>query len=251
MLREFLQEVTKLANAAESVQIVEKFGNGKTRYRKPDGTLFEMDSPAEPRKHNALDLSAVCDFANSNKDSVVWYSRSGVVCLIDDATRRDRVTLNLTYSPQMKLLQSLEANSKQFTQAELVLTLRTTFADCLADEVSASLLPAVRAVTFTKNAEGESVIDHGKASVGKRLTEKATGAVAIPEYVTIRVPVFATAFSFAMPIRCAVDVDASAERFKLIPLPLQIENAIKAAEDSIFEAVEEMLEGSPLYYGIP
>lgn len=254
MLKELLDSIVQLGRESQNVQTVKEFRDGTTRYRKPDGSLVEMQSPPDPRAHKALDLSAIVEFALENVgDSVIWYNRSAVVCLINDETRRDRVTLEMAYSPQMRLLMQLEQNPKQFTQSELVLILRTTFNGCYQDEISKSLLPAVRAVTFTKNSEGESTVDHGKASIGKKLTEKVTGAVAIPEYVTLKVPVFANAFDFTRQIRCAVEIDVSKERFQLIPLPLEIEKAISASEASIAEDIAELIGEveTPIRYGSP
>lgn len=251
MLKELLDAVVELGREADEVQIVREFKDGTIHYREPGGSIEELKIPPDPRGHKALDLSAIIEFASNHADSAIWYSRCGVVCLIDDETRRDRVTLDLSFSPQLRLLIALEQNPKAYTQAELVLMLRTTLAGCFADDASGQLLPAIRAVKFTRNSEGESAIDHGKASIGKKLTEQATGAVAIPEVVTFRVPIFARAFAFVGRIKCAVDIDASTETFKLIPLPLEIEHAISAAEIEIRKTLEEAGTETPIRYGTP
>ena len=252
MLKELLDGLVELAQKSDAIQIVHEAKDGTTLYRSTTGAIGHFDRPPDPRNHKALDSSAVTDFASVNDGSVIWYSREAVVCLINDETRRDRVTLTLEYSPQMKFFRQLEANGTAHTQAQLVLILRTTLAGCAEDEAAKTLLPAIRAVKFTKTSEGEAAIDHGRASIGKRLTEQATGAVAIPETVVFKIPVFANAFQFECPVICAVDVDAGKETFRLIPLPLEIERAIVEAEGKIFDELHASEgTGRPIYYGAP
>lgn len=252
MLKELLDGLVELAKKSDSTQILFESKNGEVMYRRAsDGTIGTFEKPPDPRQHKALDLSAVTEFAADNDGSVIWYSREAVVCLIDDETRRDRVTLTLDFSPQIKLLRKMEAEGTTYMQAPLVLLLRTTLAECAADETTETLLPSVRSITFTKTAEGQSVIDHGKASVGKRLTEQATGAKAIPETVAFEVPIFAAAFYFTGTIKCAVDVDAGKETFRLIPFPLEIERAISDAELKIQSEILESDTKRPIHYGAP
>lgn len=251
MLAELFEAVTTQARKTDAVQIVKEFQDGTIAHRVGAGPLAFLQSPPTPRNHKALDLSAIIEFAEIDpKKSAVWYSRSGVVCLTDDGTRRDKVSLSLDYSPQLKLLQRWEASAVCQSQRAILLDLRTTLAGCEFDEESKLLMPSIQCVTFTKNSEGTAEVKPGKASIGKKLTEQATGATPIPLYVTFNVPIFATAFNFTGTVRCAVDVDAGDEKFRLIPLPLQIETAIAGVEGLIMGSLKSGTK-APVRYGSP
>lgn len=226
------------------------------------GGLQHIEADPAPRAHAALSLETICAFAKSNKNSAVWYSRTGVVCLTDDTTRRDRVSLGLSYSAPLRRLQELEATGSVIQHKQLIFMLRTTFANCLAQ--AGTLLDILRSIRWKNSADGSSTIAHGKASIGKQIEQSIEGLDAIPEYVTLSVPIFhSNVIARLFSVRCALEPDPATQSFQLIPLPREIELAIAGAEDAI---QEELLQGltvgvaetsdpsqlaAPLYYGTP
>lgn len=217
---------------------------------KRDGTIDVVTALPEPRDHEAGNLTAIIQFASAMDVPAVWYSRKAVVCLCDDETRRDRVTLKLELSPQVKQLMAFESSPRQLKQAELVLLLRTTFGACLAP--AGEILAAVRVLKFTSSGSGQSAINHGSVSVGKSLKQEMAGEKPLPETISLEVPIFSNAsLPWTARVQVAIDVDAPTETFKLIPLPLEIERAIAFGERKIHEALDEKMKNVAIFYGAP
>lgn len=218
---------------------------------KRDGTIETIIAHPEPRDHVASDLSAIIEFAERDPDgAAVWYSREQVVCLLNDADRRDRVTLTLQFSPPLAQLIAFERNPNPLKQAALVLLLRTTFAACLAP--AGEILAAVRNLKFKVGGGGESNLQHGSVSVGRAIQQEMTGVKTIPETIALEVPIFTNAhLPYTGRIQVAIDIDPATEAFRLIPLPLEIERAIAAAEAKICEELVADLGVDGIYYGHP
>lgn len=231
-----------------------------------DGKVEQREALPEPRAHRAGDLSAIIEMVHeltrrseesvSDTNLVVWYSREAVVLLLDDATRRDRLTLPLTLHPQLLALQQLEQSKQQFDQKGFVSLLRIQFAGCLGP--AGNLIEIVRQVKFKQHQDGHGVVQHGKASIGRSIQSELTGAGTIPEQTTLDVPVFAGPLAARRyAIECAIEVDPASERFQLIPFPGAVEAAICAAEaqlgadlrDATRRNTEE--DEAAVYYGMP
>jgi hypothetical protein len=221
----------------------------------------------KPRLHQAADLSAVVAFAlrvRDNNDEMpdirsggtcptVWYHRSGVVCLLDDATRRDRVELKLAYSPQLLELMALDGKRRKWEQAELILWLRVFFSGCLGEHPD--FLPLLRNIRWQSSNEGAGSIQHGKASVGRAIQAELSSEKPLPEVVTFDVPVFAGCLSLVKAsVPCAVEIAVKDERITLIPLAGEIENCLREAEERLGALLAKELgdaAGNRLYYGVP
>ena len=231
MLKEALDFLTDQATKARGARVVQ-VPEPKHKYivEAADGELEWHESDPEPRNHKARDLSAILAFAEANAESKIWYSRSGVVCVVDDKTRRDKVTLALSPSPQVEALRKMEQSREPIEQADLVLLLRTTFAGSVSPP---NFLSIIKTLKFNRQEDGETEIDHGKASLGKNIKLGLTSGEKIPEEITFTVPIFANAFFMMSPVRAAVHIDAAEETFTIIPLPLEIERAVIKAETMI------------------
>jgi hypothetical protein len=216
-----------------------------------DGELKRQEAEPAPRAHTARDLTAVIQFALREGAGVpaVWYSRAGVVCLTDDGTRRDRVTLPLGFSPQLTRLLEWERTTTPLQQAAAVLALRTLFDGCC----DASLLAVLRAVKFETRTGGTGEVQHGKRSIGQSLEASITGADVIPEYTVFRVPLFAAGLPHADSIRCAVEPNPGQASVTFLPLPGMIEAALAAAERAVgLQLADALAEAKvPVYYGSP
>jgi hypothetical protein len=219
----------------------------------PDGKISQVDAEPKPRAHTAGDLATVAAFAIKYADgAAIWYSRYGVTCLTDDQTRRDLVSMPLSFSPQILRLVELEKNRPAIKQAEFIRLLRITFAGCLGQ--AGNLLEVVRKIRFTVNTGGGSEIRQGKVSIGKTLEAELSGAAALPEYVVLDVPVFeAGAMAWQFEVQCALEADAQTETFQLIPLPGCVEGALTQGEQKLASEIGRLLGDSqvPVYYGTP
>lgn len=258
MIKEAIDALTSIGRNEQPLKVINPRGEPDHVYLLvgPEGQREWMITEPKPRSHTATDLSAVTQFAKrfqASKDlepgPVIWYYRTAVVCLIEDSERRDKVTLPLDYSPQMKVLRSLEGPAKPMCQAEMVLMMRTTFRDSV--EACPEIIDILRSIKFQRNEDGESEIKQGKKSIGNRLTAEMTGSKALPEYVTLNVPIWANGFSAWRAVECALEAYPEEQAFRLIPMPLQIEMAIVDAEASLADEIGEQAKDIPVYYGTP
>jgi hypothetical protein len=198
-------------------------GTRLTRMEADSPVIGHVASTLETLADKAADVVKSEGFAESERSNAqVWVDRSGVVLLLD-GERRDKVTF-------VKLANIAD---KSFTQKDFVFTLRTTFRDCLT--LAGDLLPIVRKVKFNATQSGESEVKHGSSSIGKSLTAEITGTSALPEYVSIALPVFAQAGvrHVRSVVSCALEPDAATCTFRLVALPGQIEAAVGDGENQV------------------
>jgi hypothetical protein len=221
------------------------------RILSPGGGHETFRRDPAPRSHRAASIDTVAKFAEANEDdAAVWYSRAGFVVLIDDADRRDRVAFPLTLTPQLELLQKLEKQPTPLQQKPFVTFLRVNLADCLGR--TGSLLNTIRSLKFRTTDSGESTIAQGKASMGRAIESQVWGEDAVPDEVTLDVPIFVENCGVTpKPIRCALDLDGNSRAFTLTPLAGQIEAALQAAERELAEAIKGKHGEAPLYFGKP
>lgn len=244
MLKELIDRVVELGVQASTARVLPCDREPSHIYwlEGSDGKLTRIEAEPVPRKSRASDLSAIVGFALDHhvppQTVEIWYSRTSVVVYLDSLTRRDLVQLTLTISSQIKLLAELEANRRALDQKQFVNLLRINLNRC----VTPTLLQSVRLVKFRQEANSGGEIQHGKASIGKSLEAELRGAQTVPEEVTVCVPVFEGFLAHrTFEVECAVDIDAAAERFSLIPYPGSVEGAIRAAEAAIGNQLLEML----------
>lgn len=228
-----------------------------------NGNLTRQIACAPPDRHAAGDIDtlvrvALADYRPEDAETspntpVIWYTRDGVIAVLDpdDSDFPARCTLALSPSPQMKTLAFWDGQGKaSLKQAEFILLLRTLFAGC----APATLLPAVRKLQTKRGAEVNAAIEQGKVSMSRAIVAEMTGASAIPERITLEVPAFAQA-AVAVAVRVTVELDPSPEdeTFTLVVHPGAIENAMRGAEEVLEKRIRAALKDSPIpvYHGKP
>lgn len=218
---------------------------------------FEVIPGVRPwRDHHALDLATIVAFAKRFKTDKpsIWYHRSGVVCLVNDSDRREKVSFALSYSPQLVELQNLE-KKQAIDQRAIIMLLRTTFKNCLSR--CPKLIDTLRSIKWGVAKDGQSDIGRGKSSIGQSLRAELTGIEAIPEYVTLSVPIFANgSLAFIQSdVECVIEPLEQNQSFQLFPVPGALELAIANAEGLIEQAVKGSFaakdDSIPVYYGTP
>ena len=250
----FIQKIAELGRDAASPIHKVPGDNEALLVRGPDGGFTRYDLPVR-RNHIAGELTAIIDLYNRFDEAEIWYSRKGIVVVIetgDDVAYRDRATLPLTYSPQLALLQEWEAGRcNVYSQAPAVLTIRTVFRRCLGK--AGNLEAALKNIKFLSAASGSSAISHGKASVGKQIETQVAGVENIPEQFTLQVPVFNGGFASIQDVEVAIDLDPATQNIKFIPIPGDVEAAIGRAEAHIGTTLAEILgeKGTKVYLGQP
>lgn len=236
MLAELFDKVVEQAEEANFPKVIKPEGEPDHVYYlfTAQGVGTRHEAEPKPRNHTAGDITTLVRFVDAytvsgdeTAQAELWFSRSKVVCHIDTDTRRDKVTLPLIPSKQIQLLGALEASPKAMDQKKFLAFLRID----LANAAGAALTNAVRHLKFRSSAEGSSSVTHGKASIGKSLEAQLTGEGTIPEEVYIHVPVFAGYMGQrSFVVSCALEIDADAQLFSLIPFPGETERAIREGE---------------------
>ncbi len=250
----FIQAVTTLAQQAITPKLLPV--NDDQQIMLIDGKRVDLAIDPPRRKHVAKDLSAIVAFAKdaanvADVSPSVWFSQAGAVCLIDDEIRRDEIRLKLEFSPQFnQLCNWINGQTNTLKQDKAVLLLRTMFRDCLGQ--AGDLLNILKRLKFVNNVSGGSNIAHGKASLSKNIEQEITGDASIPEFFTLVLPIFASAFVSVQNIEVAIHIDCATESFTFIPIPGACAKAIELAEADIGKALADMLgDGVKLYYGSP
>lgn len=210
---------------------------------KPDGPQRCIADP-KPYRHEAADLSSILRL----KPSQVWYSRKGIVGLLDKMdVNSDRVRMKLTPTEQLRKLQEMEAKGggQTFKQAELIYALRTIFADNWAQS-QPQLLSVVREIKMSIQTQTGSNVQQTKVSVNKSILAEMSGTQSLPELVIFKVAVFHEfAGSIEAEIRIAIDLVPASESFILTVLPGDTERALQSAESQIGERLQNAVTNLP------
>jgi len=252
MLSEFVQRIVDLANDARKPAVVTIDREPRNVYflENAQGQLVRQVAQNQPRLHQASDLSAVMAWANRYPEgSVVWFSRHIVTAFLDDDARWDMVCFKPVLSPQFQTLQSLESKPCWIKQPDFVRLLRIGLNGTL--QKAGNLLDCAREVKFIQNAEGAGSIQHGRASIGKKVSAQLDGSDRFPDQVVLSVPVFANLPLPSMDVLCALDIDAQHEQFLLQPMPNELEVSCRAAEMLIQSRLASGLGHERIYYGQP
>jgi hypothetical protein len=263
MLKEFVEALAKQAIEAAAPQIKETDPTKTYAVRNPTTGLVDFIGGRVPwRKHKAQDLETVVAFAErfetaaatgTSIGATIWYNRDKIVCLTNDAERFDRVTVDMLKSKQILSLVELDAKRPLMPQRDFLFMLRTVFTPN-AFPIAPKLIDMLRQVKFEAGAKSEGNIQRGKTSVGKEVTAAATFLDAVPEQVTLSVPVFDNSF---MPksydVICALEIYEQEQRLQLFPLPGEIESAFAHAEADLCKSLRDLLGKTtvPVYYGCP
>lgn len=255
MLKELFDAICDKERKAFKATVIQPAPEPSYRYLIQDanGSYNWFEALPQPRQHKAADLSAILAIAKEQEaTSVVWYSREAVTLFYDDETRRDQVRLALLSHPQLNTMLRLEKDKPKLDQKEFLRLLRIDLAGC--DPIQgATLVDIIRKIRFKKNEQGENVILHNKASLGRSIENELIGGGPIPEKITLSVPIFkAPRHLKRYPIGCAIEIDPAEEKFQLVPFPGEIDEAVCLAERDIAQELREALPALvPIYYGAP
>lgn len=250
-----IQETAVKASGAEGkLDIVQPPGEPKHVYLaiKPNGDFQKLETSPAPRAHTLITLDEVIRFVNESgsvEETVVWYDRNGVIVILDDATRRDTATLKLNFTPQLKLLQKLDAERPGFCQQDFRRILKLDLAGCLD---SPYLLNWISDVKFASAQNSAGNLRSERESLGKDIDAQAvSGAGEMPEMVPLTVRIYDDpSLMETYGVRCQFHLEIQEKQFKLIPMPLEVHNAIELEVGYIGEKLRGSLE-CPVYRGRP
>lgn len=210
----------------------------------PDGKLQRFVAEPDPRDHELVSLTEAILYANDKgnpEKTVIWFDRDGVAILLDDETRRDRARLSLNVTPQLALLQAIEKDKRTFEQQEFRRLLRIDLAGCRPDD---ALLNWVSDMRFSVAGESGGRISHQKDSMGIDLEHEAMSEYGLcPEEIELQIRIFDDpALLSRRPVRCSVEVLSKEKRFRLLPLPLALHDAIEQELDDVGESIRKSVK---------
>jgi hypothetical protein len=172
-----------------------------------------------------------------------------VVLVLDDHGYRENVvTMPLPKHPKFETLKG--ASQVAFSHRQLVDFLRLNFRQELAT-AAPTFLERIRNIKINEDQTGESVVHHGRESMGKSIDLAVAGASDIPDEVTLRIPVWLH-LEFLVDVECAFDIHISEAKFLFRPKPGAIEQAMVAAQQWLHMRLsEECGEHAVIYFGQP
>lgn len=256
-----IKEIERITNAAIRTTVLDVKGEPKGMYYLvgPDGKAELqtaepawhselLDTPEELKKFIEVFQGITFDNVGADKgeaDPAVFIAPGEIIFVHDLADRRDVSLCTLAQTEAYKWL--AEKSGSQMTQADFIRLLRITFRGCTsADSVLISLL---RKLQFNAASEVSGNLQHGRESVGRSIQSEMVGKDAVPEELTLNVPIFEN-HVFVAPITCAIEIFPQERVFKLTPYPMQVRRAM----DEAMADIETVLTGEdmpPVFRGKP
>ncbi len=216
-------------------------------------TEVAMPPPVRKAEVNSLEDLMLATRSDMATKPTIWHSSAGVVLVLNDTDRRDRVSFTLGFSGPFATLVQLASPdaTKYFDQRQFLRLLRI---DLGAPEPVVA--PFRRLDWHTeKSAVGE--IGPGRDRLGTDIQGNVAGAGDLPTDILFHVPIYSDLGERGVwPVRCEVELDLRNEKVGLIPQTGEIETAIDAAQGSIHDRLVSGLsvegeEEIPIYYGCP
>lgn len=250
MLQEAIQLIQDTAVDAKDAAIVAIPGVDNAVLISQGGKSTERTIPPPRRKHESNDIESFVEvIRNCGDKPSVWHNHTQVVALLNDAERRDTVTLNLVESKLFKSLQ-FKDGQRSFSQRELINFLRISLAGCVPPD----LVSTLRTLNFRSAAKTDSTVEHAKDSLGRSVEQAVTGASDLPEEFLATIPVYANVLpDHRAGILVAVDVDFENQKFVLSVVGDGIMDAITEAQGVLSTKLTDLFDDvdQSVYYGKP
>ena len=261
MIKEAIDAIQELADSAHGARVFSADAEPQGVYylAHQNGDCERVTALPPYRNHQARDLESLVACTKrlapegSATSASIWCSRQGVTALFDDGERRDRMTLPLALSPQLKTLLKWSGDAPTFLeQAALVRVLRNTFRRSVQ---GTGLVEVFRRLKIRSSAEGEAVVEHGRASVGKSIEASVQGVAALPEEIVLSEAAFdGGALGIVAQVRCTVEIEVRTAQVAIYPLAGAVEESLLAAEARLRELVLGLVgddEHTSVYLGAP
>lgn len=249
-----IKEIERLVLAGHTARTLtlEQEPAGRYAIVRPGGEILVEWAEPEPIADLMRSPESFVQYAKSlairedpdDSTARIYFDGSRLVLIHDIDSRRDRTVCDLIPSPQFSWL--VNGSKQTYRQADFIRLLRIDLQGALP--AASNLLPLIRELKFNNNAAAQSNIQHGKESLGRQIEAAVHGIDAIPEEVTLSVPLWEN-FTCIVPIRCAVEILPHEQQFKLTPFPLELRKAVELGMGSIRNLMDDT--GVDYYYGSP
>lgn len=235
MIREAIQEITRLANSANHVGIVECPDLPHELLLRTGTEVERIPIPPPERKPAFAGFSdlvrALADTSIAG-DPEVYVAESGIVAFLDRAKRTERATLALPYSARVLALLEIQ-KGVALTPKEAIRFLRLRLSGAHNDR----LLPSLRKVEFSRKSTGQASESHGRESLGRSVEAMAQGVEDIPEEFRVQVQAFNLdgLRSIEIDVGIRIYLDAQAERIEFHPIADELTRALHDARSAVQE----------------
>lgn len=247
-----LQETAQKAAAPQDLNLP---GDHRTAHVAIAGEIKEIALPPANRDHTVATLEALASFAVAASNSgesraVVFHDLTGCTLLLDDADRRDKITLPLAASDQWTLLREWDEKKPMLSQREVIAALRLVF------NASPVLVNSFRRIDLKSNQTAQNQLERGRESLGRSVESQIINAADIPETITLSVSIYRNlGENQTYDVACAVEIDAQNGRVQIVPEPLRLDEIMHRHQADIADRLEgafaEVDGGIPVYYGRP
>lgn len=247
MTKEALGLLIETSQAAKTPTEIE-VGDVRKKYMLDNGEVVTVDVPPTPRQSEVCSLADVIALATSPvaTNPTVWHSDTGVVLVLDDDDRHDRVVFRLTHPRAFSTLKGLDTEPKWLDQRSFVKLLRHELG------LPQTTVAPFRRLNWSSQSTARADVEHTTDRLGRDIQAQVTGASELPEELLITISLYEQLGERTpATIRTAIDFDAGGERLTLAPLPGEMEQAIDAHQRHIQERLREELEDVRIYYGTP
>ncbi len=256
MIAEAIQKIDELVQKANRIQTCRPAAEPNHMYWMAHGKEIQaVRATPEPRRHTAHDIKSLADMVLRHAENArietpeqhsavsvsVWFSRDGIVALLDDGDRRDRITYPIKLSAAMKQLLAWEAKQFAHTPQEIRKIFRIMFPNTYSNDKSR--LKEFDRLTFQFDQKDESARGHGTASIGKSIVATLSNREQVPENVRFFEPCFEGLQGW-VGVGAMVETDPEHQCVTVTPISGEIESAIREAEKDIGAKLLVMLGGA-------
>lgn len=247
MLRECLELLQSTAVKAAGPYLVGESRDGRERmFIKPNGDVLRHDAGPFPRNHIFGALNDLVAFAARFTNPSVWHHNDGVTVLCHDGNRGDVGKMPLMLSSQFEALVEAEKQPR-FSQSKFIRLLHRTL------DVDPVVVLPFRRLDFQVIAASHGEFGHGKDRMGKSVQAEVKGTSAIPDEITVHVPVYQSPGERASePVACSVDLDPQENLILFSPLPGELSKVLESRQFDIRTRLYQALgEDVNIYFGLP
>lgn len=214
----------------------------------PDGRA-EIKTAGPAWRHEVLATPAELKnfvLTHRGEKSAIFYNENDLTFVFDENDRRDVASCGLVLSEPFRWLR--EKSGSHLDQKSVIRTLRVVFRGCLGNS---EIIEVLKRLRFTGNGEVEGQVEHGKESLGRSITNAVTGQGALPDEITLNVPVWEN-HTFRTSIVCAFEVLPAEGAFRITPYPLELRKGLDAGLQDIAWEFTPAKDGPalpPIYRG--
>jgi len=247
MLKEAIQKIQELAEAAWKPQLIEvdlchRHGACLTR----DGVdVFE--NPVAAVQHCVKTLEDLVDICKRWGAASIWHNEQGIVGLLSP-DRRDRAVLPLTKTTDFAAVENLRGKIQRMPQKHFVDFLAYTL------NLDKAIVAPFRRLDWRGSNGAQGVTEFGGSKMGKQIEATVLGIDTLPETLIIPTRMYRENVGQGMvQIRCLVDIDPMAQTLALVPDERDLDAVIEAVQACIGSRIRDLLgvDSTAVYYGTP